>query len=281
MAGKRTTRGKTRTPPGRALVTGASAGIGRELAKVFAEAGSDLGLVARRRHVLEALAAEISSNTGRKAAVLPADLGRAGAAAKIWSELKRRRLEVDVLVNNAGVLEVGEFKAQPLDRVLGLVQINVSALVALTWLATNSMVERGRGRILKVASLASFQPVPAMAVYAASKAFVLSFTESLSEELRGTGVTATALCPGVTDTDMVRRARSVEWELDALPPGLVMDAHAVARAGFAACIKGSVIEVPGLANELVANWVRLQPRWLVRAAGGAISRRWAARRSGR
>ena len=132
------------------------------------------------------------------------------------------------------------------------------------------MVERGNGRVLNVSSLGAFQPVPGLAVYAATKAYVLSFTEALSEELRGTGVTVSALCPGVTDTDMVSGA-SQQAKID-VPPGLAMTPEAVAQAGYRACMAGRVIEVPGVANELVANWARLQPRWLVRGIAGFFGR---------
>ena len=179
-------------------------------------------------------------------------------------------LRVDILVNNAGVLISGAFKAQETRRVLELVQLNVAALTALTSLFLPPMLERRDGRILNVASVASFQPVPMLGVYAATKAYVLSLTESLSEELRGSGVTITALCPGMTDTSMVRGSdMGSRFEI---PPMMLSSPEEVARAGYRALMAGRTIEVPGFANQMATNWVQTQPRWLVRALGGMMGR---------
>ena len=255
---------------GTVLVTGASAGIGRELALFFAERGHDLIVVARRQTELEQLADEILQETEREATVLPADLLAPSAAESLLEQVEELGLEVDVLVNNAGVLEAGAFVEQDFARIERMLQLNVLALTSLAHRCLGPMVERGTGRILNVASLGAFQPVPGIAAYAATKAYVLSLTEALSQELRGTGVTVSALCPGVTDTDMVSGA-SEQVDMD-VPPGLAMTPRAVAEAGYRACMAGRVIEVPGVANELVANWTRFQPRWLVRGVAGFFGR---------
>jgi short-subunit dehydrogenase len=249
------------------LITGASSGIGRELARIYAANGDDLVLCARRRQNLEELAAELEKAHGVQALVLPIDLLEPGAPAQIHSTLRERGTRIDVLVNNAGVSNVGQFVEADEQRLADLVQLNIASLTALTRRFLPEMVERRYGRILNVGSLAGFSPMPSMALYAASKAFVLSLTEALSEELRGTGVTATALCPGLTDTEMVKGPVE-RGEVDQVPSFLVMDAKTVAQAGFRASEIGKVIEIPGVVNEWTAAWVRLQPRWMVRMMGG-------------
>jgi short-subunit dehydrogenase len=261
MSKSRQKRGRT------ALITGASSGIGRELARLYAANGDHLVLCARRRQNLEELKAEIQQAHAVDVLALSADLRDPSAPARIQSTLRKRGTHVEVLVNNAGVTNVEHFVDADEGRLADLVQLNVASLAALTRRFLPAMVERGYGRILNVASLAAFQPVPSMALYAASKAFVLSLTEALSEELRGTGVTVTALCPGLTDTEMVQGAVD-RSELERMPSFLLMDAQTVARAGFRACEIGKVVEIPGMVNEWTANWVRLQPRWMVRMMGG-------------
>lgn len=256
-----------------ALITGASSGIGLELAKIFARNGFDLVLVARREHRLRTLASELESDPRARATVLPADLLAEEAPRRLFDAVAEAGIEVDVLVNDAGVLDLGAFREIPLASHLRLIELNVSALVALTHLWVPAMVARGSGRILNVASLAAFQPVPSLAVYAATKAFVLSLTEALSEELRGTGVTVTALCPGLTHTDMVDRAQASSEAMRNLPGVLVADVESVARDGFRACMAGRVVAVPGLSNRLYSRLVGSYPRALVRAVGGFLGRR--------
>ena len=255
-----------------ALITGASSGIGVELARCFAEGGHDLVLTARRAERLDTLASELRDEHGVSVLTLPADLLDPATPSDLASALSQRDIRIDTLVNNAGVTDTGAFHETDADKIDGLVQLNVVSLAAMTHTFLPLMVAHGKGRLLNVASVASFQPVPNMSVYAASKAFVLSLTEAQSEELRGTGVTATALCPGLTDTAMVRDVMQAQPAAGAVPSFAIMDARSVARAGYRACMAGKVIEVPGLANEWASNWVRFQPRWLVRAMGG-----WAAR----
>jgi short-subunit dehydrogenase len=262
------------------LITGASSGIGRELARLYAANGDDVVLCARRRKNLDELAAEIEAAHRVDVLTLAIDLLDAGATETIHSTLQKRGTHVDVLVNNAGVTHVGRFAEADDERLAALVELNVSSLAAMTRRFLPAMVERRYGRILNVASLAAFQPMPSMALYAASKAFVLSLTEALAEELRGTGVTVTALCPGLTDTEMVQGAVA-RAEVDQVPSFLLMDARTVARAGFRACEAGKVIEIPGMLNEWTASWVRLQPRWMVRMMGGLAAQTVERPRRGR
>lgn len=255
------------------LITGASSGIGEALARRFAKEGHALVLVARRADKLRALADELATAHGVKAVVQPADLAQPGAAHGLATELKRKRIEVDVLVNNAGVLEQGEFCAIDAERHQQLIDLNVSALTAMLAAFVPAMRERGFGRVLNLASIAAFQPVPTLATYAATKAYVLSLTESLSEELKGSGVTVTALCPGVTATPMVEHAAAANAKLSQLPRFLVGDADAVADEGVRACLRGDVIAVPGVFNLAGVLAARATPKWLVRAVGGALARR--------
>lgn len=256
-----------------ALITGASSGIGEALARRFAKEGHALVLVARRADKLQALADELAEAHGVAATVQPADLAQPGAARALATALKRRRIEVDVLVNNAGVLEQGDFCAIGADRHQQLIDLNVSALTAMLAAFVPAMRERGFGRVLNVASIAAFQPVPTLATYAATKAYVLSLTESLSEELKGSGVTVTALCPGVTATPMVDGATAANVKLGQMPRFLIGDADAVADEGVRACLRGDVIVVPGVFNLAGVLAARATPKWLVRAVSGAVARR--------
>lgn len=259
--------------PETVLITGASGGIGLELARVFASHGSDLILVARRQPELQALAEQVRSEHGVRATVLPADLLAPDAAATLVETLDEHRLQVDVLVNNAGLMDMGGFADLAIDQHERLLQLNVVVLTSLSRRLLPEMIERGHGRILNVASTSSFQPVPALALYAASKAFVLSLSESLSEELKGTGVTVTALCPGITKTDMYERAHGEHDMVRNIPGPLLSDVEDVAREGYEACMAGRAIVVPGLPNRLMASAVQLYPRWLVRTVGGFVGRR--------
>ena len=255
------------------LVTGASAGIGRELARAFASRGCDLILAARNEAAIAALARELVATHAVRAKTMPADLSLPGAAEAIDDALKREGVEVGVLVNNAGVIFEGDFASIALDDHLRLLQVNVVALTSLTRLFIPPMLKRGAGRILNVASAAAFMPIPRIAAYAAAKAYVLSLTESLSEELRGTGVTATAVCPGFTDTAMVRGSQLGK----AFPASMIMSPKDVAELGCAACLKGETICIPGLANRLLTSGAQILPRKLVRALGGMVNvRGWGS-----
>jgi short-subunit dehydrogenase len=254
------------------LVTGASSGIGAELARVYAQHGHNVVLVARREDKLNALATELR-RTGVDAQVIAMDLALKKAPGELFRILQDLGIHVDVLVNNAGLTYHGAFADMSVKDVAAMVQVDVAALAALTHRFLGPMVAAGEGRILNVSSVTGFQPVPSLALYAASKAFVLSFTEALSEELRGTGVSVTVLCPGLTDTEMVDRVQQ-EDSLPDIPSFLLSDARSVAREGFEAAERREVVRVPGIANQWAMMWVQSQPRWLVRTLGGMVGRQF-------
>jgi uncharacterized protein len=253
---------------GYVLVTGASVGIGRELARAFAEGGHPLVLLARNRDKLRELAQDLKAAHGVEVMLLPADLNDPETPRAVFDALRERAIEIEVLVNNAGVLFEGSFAATPLEHHLRLLQVNVIALTALTRLFIDPMLHRGSGRILNVASAGAFMPIPSLSVYAASKAYVLSLTEALSEELKGTGVTATALCPGFTNTEMMTRSQRGRR----IPSMAVMDAKSVAQQGYAACLSGKAVQVTGIANDVAVSGIQILPRWMVRSVGGLIAR---------
>lgn len=255
-----------------ALITGASSGIGEALATCFAEAGFDLVLVARSADKLKTLAEAMASKHGINAWAEPADLSLPAAAAQLAARLKRQRRTVDVLVNCAGVLSHGAFIKAGAESSQAMIDLNISGLTAMLNAFLPGMVERGQGRVLNVASIAAFQPIPSLATYAATKAYVLSLTESLSEELKGTGVTISALCPGVTATSMFSQATAGSPQLGKIPAVLIADVMDVARLGFKACMKGQVICVPGVANQASVLASRGTPKWLVRRIGGWMGR---------
>lgn len=264
----RSTRGGAQA----ALITGASSGIGEALARCFARDGIDLVLVARGADKLKALASTLAQEFGVKAVALAADLSAPEAAATLAAGLRRRRIAIDVLVNSAGVLEQGGFASMPPRRVQPMIDLNVGGLTAMLLAFVPPMIERGRGRILNVASIAGFQPVPSLAVYAATKAYVLSLTESLAEELRGSGVTVTALCPGITATPMLSAAVASNAQIARLPAFAIGDVEAVAAEGYRACMRGDVVCVPGALNKAATLAGRAAPKWLVRRIAGAIGR---------
>ena len=253
-----------------ALVTGASSGIGEALATCFAKAGHNLVLVARSEARLRRLAAALAAAHGVKAWAVPADLAEPGAAERLAAALRRARRPIDVLVNNAGVLAHGPFIGMSRGRHRQLIDLNVAALTEMLAHFVPPMVRRGRGRVLNVASIAAFQPVPSLATYAATKAYVLSLTESLAVELRGTGVTLTALCPGITATAMLSTAQRESGALRKLPRFMVGEAESVAAEGFAACMASEVIRVPGALNRAATLAGRATPRWLLRRVSGAV-----------
>lgn len=255
-----------------AIITGASAGIGVPLARLAAADGYRPVLVARRREKLEALAEELQEAHGHDPLVLPLDLSAADAPERLIEALGPDA-PVEMLMNNAGLGTWGPFVETPLERTTAVLQVNITSLTRITRLLLPGMLARGRGYILNVASTAAFQPGPEMAVYYASKAFVLSFSEALSEELRGSGVRVSVLCPGPTHTEFhdvaeMRDSRLMEtlwW----------MDADRVAEIGYRALRAGRVVKVPGLINRALA----LAPRWVPRAlTRRAVAKIQAARR---
>ncbi|HZI13061.1 MAG TPA: SDR family oxidoreductase [Myxococcus sp.] len=241
-----------------ALITGASSGIGLDFAWLFAEAGHDLVLVARGEEKLQALAKEVEAKHGVRAVALPADLADPAAPARLVEALKARGLQVDVLVNNAGFGGYGAFVQADAEEQQRMIQVNVLALTVLTRLLLPDMVARKTGRVLNVASTAAFQPGPLMAVYYATKAYVLSFSEALGNELEGTGVTVTCLCPGPTKTGFQGRAKMEESKL--VKGKEMMDSRTVARAGLEALVRGQAVVIPGFMNKMLAASVRFLPR---------------------
>ncbi len=256
---------------GTALITGASSGIGEALTGIFGENGYDMVLVARNAEKLERLADQLAANHGVHVSVRSADLSKPQAAARLCKGLEREGVEVDVLVNNAGVLQHGAFSGMAPPDHQSMIQLNIAGFTDMLAHLVPPMVERGEGRILNVGSIAAFQPVPSLATYAATKAYVLSLSEALGEELRGTGVSVTALCPGITDTNMVATAQAESAGLD-LPDVLVGDVETVAREGYAGLMKGTPIVIPGTLNQATALAARAMPKWLVRRLAGMAGR---------
>jgi short-subunit dehydrogenase len=251
------------------LVTGASTGIGRELALIAAAKGCSLVLVARSEDKLSELARTIRENHRVRVEVVALDLSDPEAPSILLREMKRREVVVEALVNNAGFGSLGRFHETSIDRQLEMLRLNVLTLTHLTHLFLPAMLERRHGLILNVASTAGLQPGPWMAVYYASKAYVLSFTEAIAEELRGTGVTATALLPGPTRTEFQSRAHMAGSRLVRLG---MADARSVAQAGYRGMEAGRVVVIPGIANEALSLLVRLSPRWAVRRVVSWLNR---------
>ena len=240
------------------LITGASGGIGEEFAKLFAWRGCDLVLMSRNGEKLERLAGSLPSVKVERLAV---DLSTADAPGKVGSFLESKKLAIDILVNNAGFGTFGAFAESDVDAELAQIQLNVSTLTHLTRLVLPGMISRKRGRILNVASTAAFQPGPFMAVYYATKAYVLSFSEALANELKGTGVTVTCLCPGPTRTGFMARAKMGNPETLS-KKSVMMEAEAVARRGVDGLMKGKRLVIPGVLNKILAHSTRLGSRGL-------------------
>jgi short-subunit dehydrogenase len=241
-----------------ALVTGASSGIGLDLARRFAAEGFDVALVARSEGKLKEVAAALEAEHKVRAHVVVADLAQPKAAEALMATLAARGLDVDVLVNNAGYALYGAFRETDLADELNMIQVNIVALTHLTKLVVPKMIARKEGRILNVASTAAFQPGPLMAVYYATKAYVLSFSEALANELAGSGVTVTALCPGPTKTGFQARAQMEESKL--VRGKEIMTSAEVARIGYSGLMKGKTVVIPGVGNKMLAQAVRFLPR---------------------
>ncbi|HYI63283.1 MAG TPA: SDR family oxidoreductase [Allosphingosinicella sp.] len=244
------------------LITGASAGLGAEFARQCAARGEALALVARRRDRLEALKAELGADVH----IFAADLSPPGAARSLIAALEAEGLTVDTLINNAGFGLAGRFAGNPLGRQSEMVDLNVRTLVELCHLVLPAMRARGRGAILNVASTAAFQPGPNMAVYYASKAFVLSFTEALHHELKGTGVKVSALCPGPTESEFSDVADSHSPTLERMK----MPAAPVVRAGLAGLDANKAVVIPGFRNKIGAQASRFLTRAAMRRIIGRI-----------
>ena len=244
------------------LITGASAGLGVEFARQCAKRGAPLALAARRRDRMEALAREL----GGEVHVFEADLSKAGAAASLIAELEAEGLSVGTLINNAGFGLGGRFAERPLDRLSEMIDLNIRTLTELCHLVLPAMLARGAGGILNVASTAAFQPGPNMAVYYASKAYVLSFTEALHHELKGTGIKVSALCPGPTESEFSDVADSHSPTLERMK----VPAAGVVEAGLKGLDANKAVVVPGFKNKVGAQMSRLLPRSTMRNIIGRI-----------
>ena len=243
-----------------ALVTGASTGIGRELAFIASADGYDVILVARTAEPLETVAAEIKRKTSRKAVIFPIDLSEPNAAHALMKSVSEAGLTVDVLINNAGFGLIGKFWELPEDQQVQMIELNIGALTQLTRLCLPAMVERRSGFILNVASTAAFQPGPLMSVYYASKAYVVSFSEAIHNEAKDYGVKVCCLCPGPTSTEFLKRAGMTETKL--FKAG-VMGAAEVAQIGWDAMRAGKSLVVAGALNATMAFLTRFGTRQMM------------------
>lgn len=239
------------------LITGASGGIGAELARRIAADRHDLILVARSAALMQALADELTTKHGISVAVFDIDLTQPNASAELYRQVAEAGLQVDILINNAGVGFHDFFYRQDMARIFATNALSITALTELTRLFLPEMIARKRGGILNVASTAAYVPEPTMAVYAASKAYVLSFTVALSEELKGTGVVATVLCPGPTRSNFFKSAEMEDNPL--VSSSMMMDASVVANAGWSAFRQGQRVVMPGLINKLTRILGQLLP----------------------
>jgi hypothetical protein len=244
-----------------ALITGAANGIGYELAYIFAQNNYNLVLVDRLEGKLQEIAQNFQEEFSISVKYIVKDLSKATSPEEIFQELAQDNIKVDVLVNNAGFGTYGLFNETSLTDELEMLQVNLVCMTHLTKLFLKNMVEQGKGKILNVSSAAAFQPGPLMAVYFATKAYVLSFSEALANELEGTGVTVTVLCPGTTKSAFHERTGMADSKL--VKGKRMMDAAAVANIGYHALMNGKTIVIPGLINKLMAKSVRFIPRNLV------------------
>jgi short-subunit dehydrogenase len=250
-------------PDRTAVVTGASSGIGTEIARDLAGRGHQVTLVARSADKLAELADEITSAGGR-ADVLSADLSDRSARAGLLDRISELGLVPDILINNAGLSTMGPVCRADPEAELNMIEVDVVAVADLCTRFLPGMVERGRGAILNVASTAAFQPLPGQAAYGGSKAFVLSYTQSLAGELRGTGVSATTLCPGPVDTGFGERAGFTKEEAEAALPAIMwLSAKEVAKVGVDALDHGRLVAVPGVVNKVGAAFAQVTPRSLL------------------
>jgi len=244
------------------LITGASSGIGYDLTRIAAADGKNLILVARSADKLNRLAEDLRKNKTIEIFIFAVDLVKEAGVKKLISDIKSADLTVDTLINNAGFGDFGDFAKADLQKNMDMIQLNISALTELTHTFAQGMLKAGKGKVLNVASTAAFMPGPGMAVYYAGKAYVLSFSEALARELKGSGVTVTTLCPGPTETNFAAAAglgKSLLHRM--LAPAT---SNRVAKAGYKAMLKGKTIEIPGFTNKLSALTPRFSPRSLVR-----------------
>jgi len=243
------------------LITGASSGIGFELAKVFAREKYNLVLTARNKSKLENLQGEIRKGFDVDVLVIPKDLSLENSACELYDEIKNKNVKIEILVNNAGFGGYGEFAKTNLESEVNMINLNVTSLVKLTKYFLQDMFQQKSGKILNVASTAAFQPGPLMAIYYATKSFVLSFSEAIAEELEGSGITVTTLCPGPTESGFQEAARITQSRL--VKGRKLPSSKDVAEYGYKALIKGKRVAVHGFINYLMTNAIRFIPRKVI------------------
>lgn len=239
------------------LITGASSGIGYELSKLFAKDGYNLVLVAIDEERLKQITNELKENFGIEIKAIPKDLSVAKSPKEIFDELQQESIQIDILVNNAGVGSFGYFSETDLTKELQMIQVNLVSLTHLTKLFLSEMLKHGYGKILNVGSVGSFIPNTLSAVYGATKAYVLSFSEAIAEELQGTGITVTVLCPSTTKTNFHKRAQVENTKHEGMDPRIV------AKIGYRSVLKGKRIVIPGIFNKLRIFLIRFMPRNLI------------------
>lgn len=251
-----------------AIVTGASSGIGLEFAKILAEKSYDLLLIARDKKSLEDIATKLSVNYGIAVDVLSLDLSKHNSAEKVWTSVQGKH--VDILINNAGFGDLTPIVSADWKKLEAMIELNITALTRLSQLSAIAMKKQNHGKILHVASIASFFPGPGMAVYYATKSYVLSFSEALSEELRDSGVTVTALCPGPTKTNFSTTASAGNSKLF---QGNIPTAYDVALYGYRSLMNGKVVAVHGVKNKILALFLpRITPRFMIRKIINSIQK---------
>ena len=251
-----------------ALITGASNGIGLELAKIHASKGGNLVLVARNKAKLEELKAELENQYNVSIYVITKDLSLSNAAQEVYDETKSQNIHIDYLINNAGFGDYGMFADTEWEKEEQMINLNITALTQFTKLYVQDMIQNGNGKIMNVASTAAFQPGPKMAVYFATKAYVLSFTEAIGNELKEKGITVTALCPGPTESGFVDAAAMADSKL--VKGRKLPSSKSVALYGYAAMMKGKAVAIHGILNYILANSVRFVPRSFVVWIAGKI-----------
>lgn len=244
-----------------ALITGATSGIGYELARIFARNGFNLVIVARNRKNLKTTSDDLSRINGVRVDAISMDLSIPKSSQDLFNELKKRRISIDVLVNNAGFGTYGAFYSTDISEEKDLISLNITTPVMLMKIALRDMVKKNDGKILNIGSMASFQPGPFMANYSASKSYILSLTEAVAAELHGTRVTVSVLCPGVVLTGFQKRAGNTGARIN---KGSHMDAETVARIGYNGLMKGKVVIIPEFKTKILTKLNRLFPRSLVR-----------------
>ncbi len=248
------------------LITGASAGIGEGFARILAARGDRLILTARRADRLQLLADDLQRKHGTESTVIPADLSAPGGAEALFTETEQRGLNVDLLINNAGFGKYGSFLSQPLQTYQDMIQVNITALVDLSYLYLKGMRARKQGGIINVASIAGFPPMPYFGIYGATKAFIVSFSQALAEEVRQEGIRVSALCPGSTATEFDAVASNAADKKNSTIGRGVLSAEAVARIGLDGYEAGKVLVISGLSNKMLAVMVGLMPRSVLRRA---------------